>query len=125
MSEPFKKAQAAEITRLRAELAAAIKWRDAINDALTSWHNPVDEEENPREAVDRLIGYETAWERISAPDEATALQKRVAVLEGALREMVYEATHLSPQEDDGSHWAKISKGTLEKARAALTGGKDE
>ena len=54
-----------------------------------------------------------------------ALQARVAKLEGALREMVYEATHLSPQEDDGSHWCKISKGTLEKARAALEGKKDE
>lgn len=57
--------------------------------------------------------------------EIAALQKRVAKLEGALREMVYEATHLSPQNIDGSHWCKISKDALEKARAALEGKKDE
>ena len=56
---------------------------------------------------------------------ADALQKRVTKLEGALREMVYEATHLSPQNIDGSHWCKISKRTLDKARAALEGKKDE
>ena len=55
-------------------------------------------------------------------NQTKALQARVAQLEAVLREMLYEATHLSPQEDDGSHWAKISKRTLEKARAAL---KDE
>jgi hypothetical protein len=51
--------------------------------------------------------------------EIAELQKRVAKLKGALREMIYETTHLSPQEDDGSHWCKISKRALEKARAAL------
>lgn len=56
------------------------------------------------------------------PDEAVTALLREAQLKAALREMVYEATHLSPQEDDGSHWAKISKRTLDKARAAL---KDE
>ena len=56
------------------------------------------------------------------PDEAVTALLREVQLKAALREMLYEATHLSPQEDDGSHWAKISKRTLEKARAAL---KDE
>jgi hypothetical protein len=56
------------------------------------------------------------------PDEAVTALLREVQLKAALREMVYEATHLSPQEDDGSHWAKISKRTLDKARAAL---KDE
>lgn len=42
-------------------------------------------------------------------------------LREALRCMVYETTHLSPEEDDGSHWAKISKETLSEARAALGG----
>lgn len=37
----------------------------------------------------------------------------------ALREMVYETTHLSPVEDDGSHWCRISAGTLAQARAAI------
>lgn len=56
------------------------------------------------------------------PDEAVTALPREVQLKAALREMVYEATHLSPQADDGSHWAKISKRTLDKARAAL---KDE
>jgi hypothetical protein len=46
-------------------------------------------------------------------------EARVKVLEDALREMVYETTHLSPQEDDGSHWAKISAAALGRARTAL------
>lgn len=37
----------------------------------------------------------------------------------ALGLMVYETTHLSPEESDGSHWCKISKEALEAARAAL------
>src|SRR5690606_26372621 len=36
-----------------------------------------------------------------------------------LREMIYEATHLSPQGEDGSHRCRISKRALDKARAAL------
>ena len=61
-------AKDAEITRLRAELATATQWRNAINDALASWHNQIDEEETPKEAIDRLIGYETAIERLNALD---------------------------------------------------------
>lgn len=49
-----------------------------------------------------------------------AEKKRLGDLEAALREMVYETTHLSPCEDDGSHKCKISAATLAKARAALT-----
>lgn len=52
-------------------------------------------------------------------DVMDALLSHIRELEGALREMVYETTHLSPQEDDGSHWAKISKAALLKARQAL------
>lgn len=37
----------------------------------------------------------------------------------ALREMIYEITHLSREEEDGGHWCKISKTTLEHARIAL------
>lgn len=36
----------------------------------------------------------------------------------ALRKMIYETTCLSPMEEDGSHWCRISKATLEEARAA-------
>jgi hypothetical protein len=40
-------------------------------------------------------------------------------LASALSEMVYEVTHLSPEEYDGSHRCRISKDTLARARAAL------
>jgi hypothetical protein len=43
----------------------------------------------------------------------------VLALVEALRRMVYETTSLSPLEDDGSHWCKISKDALAQARAAL------
>jgi hypothetical protein len=44
---------------------------------------------------------------------------RSEALEAALREIVYETTHLSVLEDDGSHNCRISKGALDQARAAL------
>lgn len=44
---------------------------------------------------------------------------KILILVKALQEMVYETTHLSREEDDGSHWCSISKATLEQARAAL------
>jgi hypothetical protein len=37
----------------------------------------------------------------------------------ALRRMIYETTHMSPLEDDGSHKCRISKDALAGARAAL------
>ncbi len=37
----------------------------------------------------------------------------------ALAEIVYEATHLSQKEDDGSHWCRIHAEPLERARSAL------
>lgn len=45
-------------------------------------------------------------------------------LRAALSELVYEVTHLSPQEDDGSHRCRISKETLLKARLALGEGRE-
>ena len=43
----------------------------------------------------------------------------IEALRAALQRMVYETTHLSPMEDDGSHWCKISAEALAQARAAL------
>ncbi|MGN6146291.1 MAG: hypothetical protein ACTHOP_22180 [Mesorhizobium sp.] len=37
----------------------------------------------------------------------------------ALKQLVYEATHLSPRDDDGSHLCRISASALVNARAAL------
>ena len=49
------------------------------------------------------------------------LAHRVARMGEALRAMIYEATSLSPMEDDGSHWCRITKEALELARAAYHG----
>ncbi len=45
----------------------------------------------------------------------------VAALRAALGQMIYETTHLSPMEADGSHWCRISATALADARAALEG----
>jgi chromosome segregation ATPase len=47
------------------------------------------------------------------------LQAENEKLRAALRELIYETTHLSPQEDDGSHRCTITGETLRKARMAL------
>lgn len=52
-------------------------------------------------------------------DLCTPTDERVKALEAALQTFIYETTHLSPLEDDGSHWCKISAECLEKGRAAL------
>lgn len=46
-------------------------------------------------------------------------KRKAALLESALANMLYEVTHLSPQEDDGSHWCKISAEAVRLAREAL------
>ena len=57
-----------------------------------------------------------------AADTIDALQAEVARLKAALRTMVYEATHLSQEEDDLSHWCKFTGDALQAARAALAHG---
>ena len=54
-----------------------------------------------------------------ASDEIARLRAKNARLRAALRELIYETTHLSPQQDDGSHRCTITGETLRKARAAL------
>jgi len=51
--------------------------------------------------------------------ESESLRSEVARLRCALQRMIYETTHLSPQQDDGSHWCKISHGALAEAREVL------
>lgn len=62
-------------------------------------------------------------DRLWSSDVASALTNEAAReierLRAALRSIVYETTHLSPAEDDGSHWCRISRETLAAARAAL------
>lgn len=57
---------------------------------------------------------------MDAADALEVKEARIETLENALREMVYETTHLSPMEPDGSHKCKISGSALEKSRNALT-----
>lgn len=67
-------------------------------------------------------GSDTSGLRLCATpenDAIAALTRRLGELEIALAEMIYETTHLSPQEDDGSHICKISRETLQRARDAI------
>ena len=50
---------------------------------------------------------------------ATAAEAREVKLLAALATFIYETTHLSPMEADGSYWCKISADCLSKARAAI------
>ena len=51
-----------EIARLRAELVIAQEYRDALNEALASraWMNPIQDDETPKDALDRLLRFEVA-----------------------------------------------------------------
>jgi anti-sigma factor RsiW len=45
-------------TERDARAADALKWRDAINDALTNWLSPIEDHEAPADALQRLIRLE-------------------------------------------------------------------
>jgi hypothetical protein len=47
-----------------------------------------------------------------------AKDAEIARLREALGAMIYETASLSPMEDDGSHWCRITKEALELARGA-------
>ncbi len=51
--------------------------------------------------------------------DAPDLAAEVVRLRAALAKMVYQATHLSPERDDGSHTCRIDSDVLAAARAAL------
>ena len=55
----------------------------------------------------------------AAESELAALKAELAEAVADLQMFVYETTHLSPIEDDGSHWCKISAECLSNARAFL------
>ena len=60
--------------------------------------------------------------------EARNVREKIAEIErlkAALRHLVYEITHLSPEEDDGSHQCRISKPALQSARAELSEGAND
>lgn len=60
-----------------------------------------------------------------AADRLTQLSEDNERLRQALRLLIYEITHLSPMEDDGSHRCKVSAVALKEARAALDEGQKE
>jgi len=69
----------------------------------------------------------STWSATAAPtsrcaegagDNAPALSQD-RLLFDALAEFIYEATHLSPEREDRSHWCKISPECLSNARFAL------
>lgn len=50
------------------------------------------------------------------------MEAEITRMREALGRMIYETTHLSAVEDDGSHWCKISGEVLALARAAIEAG---
>lgn len=58
------------------------------------------------------------WNSEDAEGLIAVLLSQRDALEAALDRMIYETTHLSPEECDGSHWCKISKDALTSARSA-------
>lgn len=96
---------AAEITRLRAELATARlvpplnpdRWRGAINDALTNWMDSILDDETPKDALRRLIQYE-----ITAALDPVVSQSAADLVATARREGM----------KDAAKWHEVRSGEL-------------
>ena len=78
---------------------------------------------SPGQAADEIEKLRAENEHLATSNHAylSGYQEAIAEIEKlreALRELIYETTHLSPQEDDGSHRCTITGETLRKARAA-------
>ncbi len=71
------------------------------------------------DAVPGIVASARADALAEGAAERDALRAEVERLQSALRELVYEVTHLSPESEDGSHLSFISGDALRKARAAL------
>ena len=83
---------AAERDALRAEVDArvkdALKWRDAINAALTNWLSPIEDHETPADALQRLIRLEV----MAALDPAVS-QSAADLVAAARKEWLAELNH--------------------------------
>ena|ERR1700722_5908257 len=66
----------------------------------------------------RLLPIRIAEQLVETMQRKQQALQREAKLRKALRLMIHESTHLSPMEDDGSHWCRITRESLEQARAA-------
>lgn len=75
---------------------------------------------DPRDILERLhCTIRCDIETAASGCHCAEARDEIKQLRAALKEAVYEATHLSPQEPDGSHWAKMSAAWLARALAAL------
>jgi hypothetical protein len=71
---------------VEARLADALKWRGAINDALTNWLSPIEDHETPADALQRLIRLEVMAAldpAVSRPAADLVAQARREALEEA------------------------------------------
>ncbi|MFN8993583.1 MAG: hypothetical protein ACK5X3_07970 [Pseudomonadota bacterium] len=73
-----------------ARVKDALKWRDAINDALTNWLSPIEDHETPADALQRLIRLEV----MAALDPAVS-QSAADLVAQAKREALEEAARLA------------------------------
>ena len=87
---------------------------DDIEALIRYWCSHTNERGECTFTAEGIRGFARAIARPPVTDE-----QAVQELTGALREMIYETTHLSPCEADGSHWCKISGNALARARSAL------
>jgi hypothetical protein len=73
-----------------ARVADALKWRGAINDALTNWLSPIEDHETPEDALQRLIRLEVMAALDPAVSQSAAdlvAKARRDALEDAAREI--------------------------------------
>jgi hypothetical protein len=121
------KDQAAEITRLRAELATAQKYRDAIDDLRSSrWNDPVRDHETPLRAVQRLLNSELTAMALD-PVGIKAIQAEIAAArKDALEEAALEIKQRGEFWSEGiNHDAKIRADECQKIEAAIRARKGE
>ena len=86
----------------------------------------------PRDVIDaaRNVTFTSYEDRVRAIARAILKERercaRIAEeLESALKELVYEVTHLSAERDDGGHDCTISGFALSKARDAIRASADK
>ena len=115
---------AAEITRLRAELATARlqptlnpdRWRGAINDALSGWMHPILDDEAPKDALQRLIRFEVMVNMDPETSEHVA-----DLVHAARREGMEEAAKIA-EECYRQNGPLSQRGFPERYRAGLAAG---
>jgi hypothetical protein len=115
-------------TEVEARVSEAMKWRDAINDALTNWLLPIEDHETPKDALQRLIRLEVDAAldpKVSqSAADLVAKARRDALEEAAQRaahyeRMAYQHGHL-PVDDPHECAAQVAR-EIETSIRALKG----